>query len=152
MHELIGLPWWLSGKESVCQCRGCGFVPESGKVPWRRKWQPTHSSIVVWWATVHGVAKELDMPRPLNNNNNMNFASLDLKIAPLKKVVLKLFYVREPPWMLVEGSSRLHPQTWHRSACRSSTQYDYEGGGWWTILEKHHLREQSPQGRRQLAF
>ena len=33
VHELIGLPWWLSGKESVCQCRACGFVPESGKIP-----------------------------------------------------------------------------------------------------------------------
>ena len=22
-----GLPWWLCGKESACQCRGCGFNP-----------------------------------------------------------------------------------------------------------------------------
>ena len=35
---------WLSGKESACQCRRhrrCGFHPWVGKMPWRRKWQPT---------------------------------------------------------------------------------------------------------------
>ena len=40
----VGLPWWLSGKESVCQYkRGkrCRFDPWVGKIPWRRKWQPT---------------------------------------------------------------------------------------------------------------
>ena len=36
-----GLPWWLSGKESACQCRKHGFDPWSGKIPWRREWQPT---------------------------------------------------------------------------------------------------------------
>ena len=35
------LPWWLSGKESACQLRRCGFNPWVGKIPWRRKWQPT---------------------------------------------------------------------------------------------------------------
>ena len=28
-----GLPWWLSDKESTCQCRGHGFSPWSGKIP-----------------------------------------------------------------------------------------------------------------------
>ena len=39
-----GLPRWLTGKESACQyrrCRGHGFDPWVGKIPWRRKWQPT---------------------------------------------------------------------------------------------------------------
>ena len=38
------LPWWLNGKESTCQCRrhrGCRFNLWFGKIPWRRKWQPT---------------------------------------------------------------------------------------------------------------
>ena len=33
-----------SGKESACQCRRrrrCWFDPWFGKIPWRRKWQPT---------------------------------------------------------------------------------------------------------------
>ena len=35
---------WLSGKESACQSRRCRrrrFDPWVGKIPWRRKWQPT---------------------------------------------------------------------------------------------------------------
>ena len=28
-----GLPWWCSGWESACQCRGHGFEPWSGKIP-----------------------------------------------------------------------------------------------------------------------
>ena len=34
------LPWWLSGKESTCQCKRCRFNPWFGRMPWRRKWQP----------------------------------------------------------------------------------------------------------------
>ena len=40
----IGLPRWFSGKEPACQCRSlwsCGFSPWVGKIPWRRKRQPT---------------------------------------------------------------------------------------------------------------
>ena len=43
VYMIIGLPRWLSGKESSCQCRswkGCGFDPWVGKIPWRRKCQP----------------------------------------------------------------------------------------------------------------
>ena len=31
--EIRGLPWWRSGWESACQCRGHGFEPWSGKIP-----------------------------------------------------------------------------------------------------------------------
>ena len=40
----LGLPKWLRGKESVCQWRRYkrfSFNPWVGKIPWRRKWQPT---------------------------------------------------------------------------------------------------------------
>ena len=39
-----GFPRWLSVKEAACQCRRhrrCGFSPWVGKIPWKRKWQPT---------------------------------------------------------------------------------------------------------------
>ena len=36
-----GLLRWLSGKESARQCRACGFDLWVGKIPWRRRWQPT---------------------------------------------------------------------------------------------------------------
>ena len=35
------LPRWLSGKESACKHRRCGFDSWAGKIPWMRKWQPT---------------------------------------------------------------------------------------------------------------
>ena len=31
--KISGLPWWRSGWESACQCRGHGFEPWSGKIP-----------------------------------------------------------------------------------------------------------------------
>ena len=35
-----GLPRYLSDKEFICQCRRHQFDPRSGKISWRRKWQP----------------------------------------------------------------------------------------------------------------
>ena len=55
-----GLPRWLRGKESTCQCRRCRFDPWIGKIPWRRKWQPI--SILVWripWAEEPGGLQSL---------------------------------------------------------------------------------------------
>ena len=40
-----GLPWWLSGKESACQCRRHEFDPGVRKIPRRRKGQPTPVSL-----------------------------------------------------------------------------------------------------------
>ena len=37
----LGFLGWLSGKESASQCRRPWFDPWVGKIPWRRKWQPT---------------------------------------------------------------------------------------------------------------
>ena len=66
-RETYGLPRWHSGKESTYQCRRHGFHPWVGKVPWRRKWQPTQYSCLgnpmdtrAWWVTVHAVTKESD--------------------------------------------------------------------------------------------
>ena len=40
-HVFIKNLLWRSGKESSGQCRRHGFYPWVGKIPWRRKWQPT---------------------------------------------------------------------------------------------------------------
>ena len=39
-YSSTSLPMWHSGKESACQCKGHGFNPWVGKIPWRGKWQP----------------------------------------------------------------------------------------------------------------
>ena len=38
---LLRLPRWFSSKESTYQCKRHKFDPWAGKIPWRRKWQPT---------------------------------------------------------------------------------------------------------------
>ena len=51
------LSWLLNGKESTCQCRGCGFDPWVRKNRWRRKWQSTPVFLPGPGGLVHGVAK-----------------------------------------------------------------------------------------------
>ena len=44
-YKMHGVPWWLSGEESDCQCRSPEFSPWVRKLPWRRKWQATPISL-----------------------------------------------------------------------------------------------------------
>ena len=37
----MGPPWGISGKKSTYKCRIWRFDPWIGKIPWRKKWQPT---------------------------------------------------------------------------------------------------------------
>ena len=60
-------PGGTSGGEPTCQCRRCkrpGFDPWVGKIPWKRKWQPTPVFLPgdlmdrgAWRATVHGITR-----------------------------------------------------------------------------------------------
>ena len=56
-NHIDGLPWWLSGKESACQCRRHGFYPRVRKIPWRRKWLP---ALVLLPGKSHGQRSLLD--------------------------------------------------------------------------------------------
>ena len=91
-------PRWLSGKKSAYQCRRCGFDPEVRKIPWRSRWQPAPVFLSgksldrgAWWATVHGVAKDLDTTSRLNKC---------LKIESI------FSYLRN--WTLMEASMKCH--------------------------------------------
>ena len=74
---LLGLLWWLRGKELACQCRKCGFNPWVGKAPWRRKWQPTsvflpgqsHGQRSLASYSPWDKKKKLVLTYRLNNNN-----------------------------------------------------------------------------------
>ena len=56
---------WLSSKDPpACQCRRHRFDPWLGKIPWRRKWQPTPAFLPgkstdrgACQSTVHGLAE-----------------------------------------------------------------------------------------------
>ena len=37
---VVGLRWWLSGKQSTCQCKSHGFDPQSRKIPHDRVTKP----------------------------------------------------------------------------------------------------------------
>ena len=63
-HESVGLPWWLSTKESAFQTGDVGSIPGSGRSPIEGNGNPLKYSClenpldrVTWHATVHGVAK-----------------------------------------------------------------------------------------------
>ena len=79
-----GLPWWLSGKETACQCRRCRCNPWIRKIPWRRKWQ-SNFNIRAWeisWTEEPcglqsmGLQKALDMTWQQNNKAVYIFDSL----------------------------------------------------------------------------
>ena len=59
------LPRWLRAKESTCKCRSHGFGPWVRKPSWEgngnsSQYLPEKSmDRGAWWATVHGVPKEL---------------------------------------------------------------------------------------------
>ena len=63
----VGLPWWLSGKESTCQCRSvrdAGLIPGLGRSPGGEHGNPLQYSCLensmdrgAWCITVHRVAK-----------------------------------------------------------------------------------------------
>ena len=67
IYKNWGFPGGASGKETACQCRRpkrLGFNPWVGKIPWRRKWQPTpvflpgeSVDIEAWWTMAHRVSK-----------------------------------------------------------------------------------------------
>ena len=68
----LGLPGSSDGERIFLQCRRPGFNPWVGKIPWRRKWQPTQvflpgklygqTSLVGYSLSGH---KELDMTEQL---------------------------------------------------------------------------------------
>ena len=66
-NNIVGLPWWLSGKESACSAGDPGLVPglrrSSGEgngylLQYSCLGNPTDRG--TWQATVHGITKESD--------------------------------------------------------------------------------------------
>ena len=75
----MDFPWWLSSKESACQCRRPRFCPWVGKIPQRRAWQSTPVFLPenpmdrgAWRATVHGVAKSRTRLKQLSRSSSIN--------------------------------------------------------------------------------
>ena len=79
LYVNCGLPWWLRGIESGCQCRRHRFDPQVTKIPWRRKWKLTpvflpgksHGQRSLAGCSPWG-GRKLDTIYGLNNTNNVN--------------------------------------------------------------------------------
>ena len=63
-----GLPLWCSGKESSANSGDVGLMPRSGRSPGEGNGYPLQYSCLgnpvdqgAWWATIHGVTKELNV-------------------------------------------------------------------------------------------
>ena len=63
----MGLPWWLTGKESTTIAGDMGSIPGSGRSPRKRNGNPLQYSCLenpmdrgIWWAIVCRVAEESD--------------------------------------------------------------------------------------------
>ena len=76
----MGLPWWLSGKEPICQVGDVGSIPVSERSPGEGNGNPLHYSCLentmdreAWWATVHEVTTRL---RQLNTRRHTHTHSL----------------------------------------------------------------------------
>ena len=71
-----GLPWWRSGWESACQCRGHGFEPWSGKIP--------HATEQLGpWATTTEPARLEPVPRNGRGRDGERPAHRDEERPPL---------------------------------------------------------------------
>ena len=72
---LHGLPRWLNGKESACQCRRhkrCRFNPWVGKIPRMRKWPstPQYSSWKIPWTEEPGGVQSIGSQNSLTQLSN----------------------------------------------------------------------------------
>ena len=83
LPHYLGLPQWVSGQESTCQCRRCKFDPWVRKIPQKRKWQPTpiflpgksHGQRSLDGHS-HGVEKSWTQFSDQNNNHHIIYLSL----------------------------------------------------------------------------
>jgi len=61
---MLGLPWWLTGKEHTADTGDMDLIPGWGRSPGERNGNPLQYSCLGnpmdrgdWWVTVNGVAK-----------------------------------------------------------------------------------------------
>ena len=114
-------PRGLSGKESACQDRSRGLDPWVGKMPWRRKWQPTPGSLSGKsyrqrnLATVHGVAK----------SGHNRATKQKAKVELISLVISAFGYTVQMPLTVLQG---IVPPAVRRIRIEISLTWDFSGG------------------------
>ena len=75
LKKYLGLPYWRSGWESACQCRGHAFEPWSGKIP--------HAAEQLSpWATITEPARLEPVLRNKRGRDSERPAHRDWRVAP----------------------------------------------------------------------
>ena len=76
-YFIYRLPWWLSGKELLCNAEDVGLISGSGRSPEERNGMPLLYSCLGnpmdkggWCVTVHGATKGSNTAQQLNNNKS----------------------------------------------------------------------------------
>ena len=71
LHNVQGLPWWLSGKEFACNAEDSSLIPGSGRSPGGGNGNPLQYPCLknpmargAWRAAVHGVTKDWAAEHP----------------------------------------------------------------------------------------
>ena len=89
----MGLPWWLSGKESTCNTGDLGSIPGLGRSSGEGNGYPLQYSCLennmnrgAWWATVHGVAN-LNIPISWGQRDTLKLIRMGLP-AELHPVII----------------------------------------------------------------
>ena len=165
------LPRLLSGKESACQFRRPkrrGFDLWVGKIPWRRKWQPTP---VIWLGKSYGQRslvgyspwdhKEMDTTEWLSTQHTVlkMMIKITLCLSYFKRVMfsyfeglLLLLYVkgqtvddREAWRAIVQGLQRVRHSNWTTTKTKGSAgMYEAQrasANAWVSSLSLGRVRE-----------
>ena len=103
---VLGLPWWLSGKESACQCRRHKFGPWGRKDPLEKN-MVTHFSILVRTSLVAQTVKRLPTMRETWVRSLGQEYPLEKKWQPTPVFLWKIPWMEEPGWLLSMGSQRV---------------------------------------------
>ena len=125
---LDGLPWWLSGKESGCQCRRGGFDPwvredspgGGNDKPLQYSCPENPMDREAWRARVHGVKKESDTTEQLNNIMGLKKPGKEAYL--LGVIVVWLVWFCRPWW--------LRSKVLERRAVRAAKRWCREESPW----------------------
>ena len=114
----MGLPWWLRWLRICLRCKRPRFTPWVGKIPWRRKWQPT----------------PVLLPRGLHGQRNLvGYSPWGHKeSATTERLTLSLFHfllisVLSIPFPLSEEGNGTPLQY-------SRLENPMDGGAWWAAV------------------
>ena len=96
----IELPWWLSGKESACQYKRCGFCPWSRKIPHatRRAAEPMHHD---YWACAIGPG----------SRNHWSLGALEPLLSNKRSHCNEKLLESSPSWPQLENSPHSNEDT-----------------------------------------